>query len=209
MPMPQTTADRKNPRGGMWLRVASTVPALASAAAFAVAWLNWGGAFATTMAKTIQLEFLVIHAGLFLGVFIMVPVESALFRVLRWVVVALLAYMYLRAGYGLLGWHGVLTITGISLGTYGGFLLAPTALVDGESRRGRVATEIGVRWFISMLAYGLIGRVFELPQLVNTWTGLRASVAMGTLYFATLAMFEATPLYRLIRGTASASRKST
>ena len=175
---------------------------LLTTAAFALAWWHWGSAYATVMAKTIQLEFIVIHAGLFLGVFIMVPVTSALFRVLRWVVVALLAYLYLMYGHALLGWHGVVTIAGISIGTYGGFLLAPTALVDGESQRGRQATEIGVRWFISMLAYGLISRAFDLPQLVNTWTDLRDCVAMGTLYFATLTGFEATPLYPVIRGTA-------
>ena len=205
-----TRDDRSSPtrRAAVLTRLLATLPPLATTIAFALAWQRWGSDYATVMAKTIQLEFLVIHAGLFLGVFIMVPVSSVLFRILRWVAVALLAYLYLHAGHSLLGWHGAFTIVAIFVGTYGGFLLAPTALVDGESQRGRRATEIGVRWFLSMLAYGLISKAFALPELVNTWTDLRDSVAMGTLYFAALALVEATPLYARLRGATAPSPRA-
>jgi len=183
-----------------WLRLAAVLPPLVTAAAFAIAWQQWGSTYATLMAKTIQLEFLVIHAGMFLGVFILVPVETALFRVLRWVAVILLSLMYCYGGYGLLGWHGVLTLVAIFVGTYAGFIAAHFIAGGGALPTGGRAAELGVRWFVSMLAYGLLTRPFALPELVNTWTELRASVALGAIYFTVLAMVEATPLYPLIRG---------
>lgn len=196
------TAIAVNPGRGL-LRLVAVLPPLLTAVAFAIAWWRWGSDYAVVMAKTIQLEFLVIHAGLFLGVFILVPIETALFRGLRWVAVALMSYLYLQGGHSLLGWHGVLTIAGIFVGTYGAFLTAPAA-----APRGRRVVEVAVRWTIAMLAYGLAASAFDLPQLVNTWTDRRASVALGAVYFATLAIFEATPLYPRIRGAAAGPRQS-
>lgn len=190
-------------RGFGWLRFLAVLPPLMTAIAFAIAWQRWGSDYATVMAKTVQLEFLVIHAGLFIGVFIMVPVESALFRVLRWVAVTLFATMYLRGGYGLLGWNGVLTIAAIFVGTYAGFLMAPA---NGALSRGRRAAEIGVRWGVAMLTFGLISTALDLPQLVNEWTNHRSSAALGTLYFTVLAAVECTPLYPLVRGTSRTRR---
>jgi len=186
-------------KGGVLLRLVAILPPLVTAIAFAIAWLRWGSDHAAVMAKTIQLEFLVIHAGLFLGVFILVPIETALFRMLRWVAVALFAYLYLQAAHSLLGWLGALTMIGIFLGTYGAFLV-PSATSAATASRGRRAAEIGVRWGVSMLAYGLISSAFALPELVNTWAEQRESVALGAVYFAVLAAVECTPLYPRIRG---------
>lgn len=189
-------------RGGVLLRLAAVLPPLLTAVAFAIAWLQWGSDYSVVMAKTIQLEFLVIHSGLFLGVFILVPIETRMFRVLRWVAVALMAYLYLRGGHALLGWHGVLTIVGIFVGTYGGLLTAPALFTAAAASRGRRIIELAVRWFASMLTYGLVSSALDLPGLVNEWTVLRASVALGAIYFGVLALFEATPLYPRIRGAA-------
>jgi len=188
------------PRGRSWWRAASAVPALATAAAFANAWLQWGSDYADTMAKTIQLEFVVIHAGLFLGVFILLPVTGTLFRGLRWVVVALLGYMYGTIGHSLFGWHGVIMLAGIFVATYGGLLLAPTVLVAGTSNRERSIIEIALRWGIALLAYGLLSSALSLPEQVNEWIDHRASLALGVLYFAVLGCIEYTPLYSRIRG---------
>lgn len=183
-----------------WQRAVRALPPLFTAAAFAHAWLQWGSAYASVMARTVQLEFVVIHAALFLGVLILVPVETASFRFLRWVAVALFAGFYLRIGYGVLEWQGVVSLAGIFVGTYGGFLMAPRDAGSGIDSRGRTAEEIGVRWGVAFLTYGLLTRVFELPKLVNEWTQLRESVALGACYFAVLALIEATPLYATIRG---------
>ena len=122
-------------RGFGWLRFLAVLPPLMTAIAFAIAWQRWGSDYATVMAKTVQLQFLVIHAGLFIGVFIMVPVESALFRVLRWVAVTLFATMYLRGGYGLLGWKRG---SGSSLVlTHGDSLRAFHAAFSPEDARSR------------------------------------------------------------------------
>lgn len=187
-------------RGPDWRRLVAAVPPLVTAAAFATAWRQWGTPYATVMAKTIQLEFVVIHAGVFLGVCILLRIETALFRVLRWVAVLLLSLMYLRIGYSLLGWQGVLMIIAIFIGTYSGFLMASPTAATGGTARGRRTTEIGVRWGVSLLAFGLISRAFDLPQLANEWTELRASVGLGVFYFATLAVVESTPLYSRLRG---------
>lgn len=205
----QPAIDPAVTRGVEWLRFVAVLPPLMTAVAFASAWQQWGSDFATVMAKTIQLEFLVIHAGLFIGVCIMVPVESALFRVLRWVAVALFATMYLRVGYSLLGWNGALTIAAIFVGTYAGFLTSSYTGGTAVASRGRRAAEIGTRWGVAMLSFGLLSTAFQLPESVNAWAGLRSSVALGALYFATLAVVECTPLYGLIRGVhAPAGRMS-
>jgi len=182
-----------------WLRFVAVLAPLATAVTFAVAWLDWGSAYATLMAKTIQLEFLVIHAGIFLGVLMLVRLESALLRVLRWVAVILLTFMYCHGGYGLLGWHGVLTLVAIFVGTYAGFIALPFGATTGALTTGVRTTELGIRWLVSMLTYGLLPQALELPGLVDTWTELRASVALGAIYFAVLAMVEATPLYPWMR----------
>lgn len=183
-----------------WPRLAAPVPALATAVAFVVAWMDWGSDYADTMARTIQLEFLVIHAGLFIGVFVLLPVETATFRALRWVAVSLLALLYGSGGYKLLGWHGVLMIGGAFAGTYGGFVLSRLASGAGDGPRGRTIVEIAVRWVVSLLAYLLTAEALGLPELVNEWIDLRASVALGGLYFAALGVVEASGLYPRIRG---------
>jgi len=184
------------------------LPAFATAIAFAHAWMHWGSPFAIGMAQTIQLEFLVIHAGLFFGVFILVPVSGGVFRALRWIPVVLLAYLYGRGAHSLLGWYGVASIASIFIATYAGLLLAP---LSGGARphRGRAVTEIGVRWGIAFLGYGLLGRALGLPQQVNEWIAYREAVALGALYFLLLAVVECTALYPRLRGEAQATDAAT
>jgi hypothetical protein len=206
MSIPRYDAYPQPRRGAKWLRWFAVLTPLATAIMFATAWLDWGSTFAALMAKTIQLEFLVIHAGMFLGVLILVQFESALVRALRWVAVIMLTLMYCYGGYGLLGWNGVLTLVAVFVGTYAGFIPARFGATGGEFPFGKRVTELAVRWLMSMLAFGLLIRPFALPQLMNTWTDLRASVALGAVYFMVLAMLEATPLYPSIRGERRAKK---
>ena len=178
-------------------RLIAAVPPLATAVTFAVAWVRWGSEYATVMAKTIQLEFL----GIFFGAFILVPLQFVRLRWLRWVAVAVVAYVCVRSGYALLGWTGAVGIAGMCFGTYGAFLM-PGRTDAGDGR----GLEIGVRWFVSLIAYGLTAEVLELPQLVNTWTDYRNAVALGAVYFGVLAAIEATPLYAFMRGVGREER---
>jgi hypothetical protein len=181
-------------------RLLAALPAAATAIAFALAWWQWGNAYSLVMAKTIQLEFLVIHAGIFIGVLVLVTPESAAARNLRRVAIVLLVLMYCRGGYGLLGWHGVLTLLAIFAGTYGGLLFVPEPTPGMTTGRRTLGVEIGVRWAVAMLGYGLLANAFELPTRVDEWTGYRESAALGAWYFALLAGVEATPLYARLRG---------
>lgn len=195
------TIPRPPGRGARYFPLLAALPAWLTAAVFAIAWRDWGSAFATDMAKTIQLEFLVIHSGVFLGVFIFMPVASALFRVLRWVAVALLCLLYLGGGYQLLGWYGVLAITAIFVATYGAFLFGELR-ARGASRARRLV-ELAVRWVVSLFAYMLLLGILDLPETINDWTDQRAAVALGALYFAALGLVEASGVYALIRGSAT------
>ncbi len=192
------SALRRTGRRERYLVLLAALPAWLTAAVFAFAWQDWGSAFATDMAKTIQLEFLVIHSGIFLGVFLFMPIASALFRGLRWVAVALLCLLYLGGGHQLLGWYGVLAVAAIFIATYGAFLFG--RLRAGASRiRGLV--ELAVRWVVSLFAYMLLMGLLDLPQTINEWTDHRAAVALGALYFAVLGLVESSGMYALIRGS--------
>ncbi len=196
---PERTAGRPGSTGRRWgyHPLLAALPAWLTAAVFAFAWQDWGSAFATDMAKTIQLEFLVIHSGIFLGVFLFMPIASALFRGLRWIAVALLCLLYLGGGHQLLGWYGVLAVTAIFVATYGAFLFG--RLRTGATRiRGLV--ELAVRWLVSLFAYMLLMGLLDLPQTINEWTDHRAAVALGALYFAVLGLVESSGVYALIRG---------
>lgn len=193
-------------RGLDWPRLIAPLPALATAVAFAAAWVDWGSGYANAMARTIQLEFLVIHAGLFIGVVALLPVETAAFRPLRWIVLALLAWLYGRGGHALLGWHGVAMLAGAFVGTYGGFVAARLAPRANQVPRGRTIVEIAVRWVVSLFAYLLTAAALGLPERVNEWVDLRRSVALGALYFAVLGAVEASGLYARIRTGSKAAR---
>lgn len=193
-------------RGLDWPRLLAPLPALATAVAFAAAWVDWGSDYADAMARTIQLEFLVIHAGLFIGVVVLLPVETVAFRALRWIVVLMLAWLYGRGGHALLGWHGVAMLAGAFVGTYGGFVAARLAPRANQVPRGRTIVEIAVRWAVSLFAYLLTAAALGLPELVNAWVDLRRSVALGALYFAVLGVVEASGLYARLRTGSKAAR---
>lgn len=174
----------------IWLPVAIQ---LFTAAGFAIAHFRGGLSQHATFGKLMQMEFIAIHSGLFLGVFILARPDSAFWRGMRWVAVALLSVFYLKIGYSIMGWVGVLELAALTVSTYFGLLWAT------KSAQFRMAAEIGVRWFIGFMAFGLIGRLFDMPSEVNSWSDFPAVLIYGASYFATLAAIEATGLYRRIR----------
>lgn len=174
----------------VWLPVAIQ---LFTAAGFAFAHFRGGISQHDTFGKLMQMEFIAIHSGLFIGVFVLVRSDSTFLRGMRWVAVALLSVFYLKIGYSIMGWVGVLELATLTVCTYSGLLWAT------KSAQLRMAAEIGARWFIGFMAFGLIGRLFGMPSEVNTWSEFPTVLLYGACYFATLAAIEATGLYRRIR----------
>ncbi len=176
---------------GVWLPVAIQV---FTATGFAAAYFQGGLSQHATFGKLMQMEFIAIHSGLFLGVFILWRPDHAFWRCMRWVAVALLSVFYLRFGYSIMGWVGVFELIALTFCTYSGLLWAT------QSARFGLACEIGARWFIGLLAFGLIGRIFGMPQNAAEWVNFPSVLLYGASYFAALGAFEATGIYRRIRG---------
>ena len=175
----------------VWLPVAIQ---LFTAAGFAAAHFRGGLSQHATFGKLMQMEFVAIHSGLFLGVFILCWPKHAFWRGICWVAVALLSVFYLRFGYAIMGWVGVFELIALTFCTYSGLLWAT------QSARFGLACEIGARWFIGLLAFGLIGRVFGMPQNAAEWVNFPSVLLYGASYFAALGAIEATGIYRRIRG---------
>ena len=175
----------------VWLPVAIQ---LFTAAGFAIAHFRGGLSQHATFGKLMQMEFIAIHSGLFIGVFVLARPDRAFWRGMRWVAVALLSVFYLRFGYSIMGWVGVFELIALTFCTYSGLLWAT------QSARFGLACEIGARWFIGLLAFGLIGRIFGMPQNAAEWVNFPSVLLYGASYFAALGAFEATGIYRRIRG---------
>lgn len=175
----------------IWLPVAIQ---LFTAAGFAAAHFRGGLSQHATFGKLMQMEFIAIHSGLFLGVLIFWRPDHGFWRCMRWVAVALLSVFYLRFGYAIMGWVGVIELTALTLCTYSGLLWATKSAQFG------MACEIGARWFILLMAFGLIGRAFGMPQNAAEWVNFPSVLLYGASYFAALGAIEATGIYRRIRG---------
>ncbi len=167
---------------------------LFTAAGFAAAHLRGGVSQYTTFGKLMQMEFLAIHSGLFLGVFILFWPKHAFWRGICWLAVALLSVFYLKFGYAIMGWIGVLELAALTLCTYSGLLWGTKSAQVG------IACEIGARWFIVLMAFGLIGRIFDMPQNAAEWVNFPSVLLYGASYFAALGVIEATGIYQRIWG---------
>ncbi len=176
---------------GFWLPVAIQ---LFTAAGFAIAHLRGGVSQHAYFGKLMQMEFIAIHSGLFLGVFVLARPDRAFWRGMRWVAVALLSVFYLKIGFAIMGWTGVIELAALTVCTYSGLFWAT------KSQQFRIAADIGARWFIGFMTFALIGKLFAMPENVAEWENFPAVLLYGACYFATLAAIEATGLYRRIRG---------
>lgn len=175
---------------GTWLPVAIQ---LFTAAGFAVAYLHGSAAQLATFGKLMQMEFIVIHSGVFIGVLLLHRSESAFWRGMRWVAVALFAVLYLRIGYNIMGWVGVFEFVALTLSTYAGLFWATT------SARFSIGFEIGTRWFIGFMTFAVLGGLFKMPENAAEWTVFPSVLLYGACYFASLATIEASGVYRWIR----------
>jgi hypothetical protein len=164
-----------------------------SAITFLLAWPQFPSAFHDHMARLMELEFLALHAGAFIGLLALWNPGAPIPRLLRWTGIAGLACLYLYAGHSILGWSGTASLAGIIASTWGGLLWSRHA------RRARRAIELGVRWFLALLAFGILSTLTGMPQSVNEWHLQPQAPLYGALYFTVLGLLEASGLYRLIR----------
>lgn len=166
---------------------------LSTAAVVLYGWVRFPAPFAEHLARLMQLEFLALHAGGFLGIPLMLRPQGTLLRALRMLWLVLMGGIYAAGGYGALGWPGVIELALMIAVTYAG------AFTRSRVERAKRTTEIGVRWIGGLMLFGLLAHLFDLPSDVNSWHTVRATLLFAATYFALLAAVESTGFYRWVR----------
>lgn len=176
-----------------WERFAPAAIQGATAILFLFGWWTFPAPFAVHLARLMELEFLALHAGGFLGLPLLWSPSRWFARVLRVLAIGFFAAIYGLGGYGVLGWPGVFELAAMILATYAGVLLA-----RGASRSER-ALATGARWFGCLMLFMLTAAVLGMPSEVNEWHETRTTLLFGALYFIVLATLEASGLYPALR----------
>ena len=174
-------------------RLAPAVLPWATAAAFLAAWPQFPSAFHDHMARLMELEFLALHSGGFIGLLALWNPSPLFTRGLRWAGIVALACLYLYAGHTILGWNGSASLAAMIASTWAGLLWSRNAA------RARRAIELGLRWCLALFAFGILATLTGMSEGVNEWHNQPQAPLYGALYFTVLGLLETSGLYRLIR----------
>lgn len=164
-----------------------------TAATFLVAWRQFPSPFHEYMSLLLELEFLALHSGGFIGLLVVWNPGRRLSRVLRWLGITVFASLYLYAGYTVLGWAGTGSMAAMILATWAGVLWAR------EATRTRRAIEFGLRWFLATFGFIILAGLTGMSENVDEWHTQPRAPFFGAVYFFMLGLLEASGLYRLIR----------
>ena len=180
-----------SPKSAKWLAVISLLIASVS---YMVAAARFGTPYATHLGNLMQLEFLAVHAGAFLGLLIFWPPSTIRGHIGRIVGIGFFSLIYLLGAFGTMGWIGAFEFALMMGLTYGGVLIPG---VDAK-RIGRVG-ELGVRWLITMFVFMIVAGICDTPSDVDSWAEHRSVLVFGAAYFLVLALFESTGIYGGVR----------
>lgn len=163
---------------------------------FLAAWPKYPSATAVHFGKLMELEFLAIHAGAFLGMLVLWVPKKPSSRLLRAIGVAFFCALYLLGGYRTLHWQGMFELGWMILASYSGLLWGV-----GADRKQRIM-ETGSRWFFGFMIFLFVIHWRGLPSDVATWHKNADSLLAGAIYFAVLGMLELSGIYRFVRKNA-------
>ena len=104
-----------------------------------------------------SLEFLVLHATGFLGLLALVRPPRAELAALKWILVVLLAAMYLNSAYKMGGQPGVTLFVSLSAATYLGFFLNFTT--------PGAALSLATRWLVNSLLLGIASAIAGFEEV--------------------------------------------
>ena len=176
-----------------WRRLAPALLPWTAAIVYLVAWPLYGSAFSHHMLLLMELEFIALHAGAFIGLLAIAHPSSPRLRAARWIGLAVFGAVYAFAGWAIMGPAGLVEIVLVLLATYGG-------LVFGRGPgRTALAIEVGLRWLISFALFMLLAGLTGAPSGVDTWPEAPQVLLFGAIYFAALGALEWSGLYRMLR----------
>jgi len=177
-----------------WKNIVPAMFSLGLAAAYARVILQGQGLVGLgpdRLTRLMQIEFLVIHSFPFLGLIALVRPTAWRHRAIQWSAFGGLLSIYLWMAFTEGGWESVLTLLGLTLATYVGFLLH----LEPETQVRR----LGFRWLISFALFILLAIVAGMPQSVNDWDGSEEVRLFGLLYFLAHGLLEWTGFYQARR----------
>lgn len=164
-----------------------------TALVYLVAWPLYGTAFSEHLLLLMELEFIALHAGAFLGFLAFWNPSSSRARTVRWAGLAVFGAVYAFAGWAIMGLAGLIEIVVMLLATYGGLLFGHSG------NRLWLAVEVGVRWFLALVLFMVLAGLTGAPSAVDEWIEAPQVLLFGAIYFACLGALEFSGLYRLIR----------
>lgn len=167
-----------------------------SAVMFLVAWRHFPSDSAIHFGKLMELEFLAIHAGAFLGFLILWSPLKRSRRLLRCVGLLVFSFLYLAGGYSTLRWSGVIEIGAMIFTSYSGLFWS------ADAKRTARIMETGARWFLGFIVFLFVINGLSLAGDVATWHKSADALLAGAIYFAVLGLLELSGIYRLVRKNA-------
>lgn len=176
----------------------AAIPLFIASTTFAVGTFQFGSAYATHLGKLMQLEFLAMHAGAFLGLLLFWAPATKGGRAARTIGILIFSALYLLGAYGEMGWLGTVEFSLLIGLTYAGLIIPDRS----AARLGRVA-EVGVRWLFTLVAFMIVGGIAGTPSDVGTWPEHRSVLIFGAFYFLVLGLMELTGLYGFVRRVAT------
>jgi hypothetical protein len=147
------------------------------------------GMDASWLIAIVRVEFLAVHAFLFLMILAVRRPQLPQFQGLRCLGLGLLLFFYMTAAHSLASWQGVVLFASLGAATYLGFFVN---LDEGI----RKLPELGLRWICNLVLLILLARWFEMPSEVSTWDIGDGILSVGGLYFLGLTGLEVSGLYR-------------
>lgn len=164
---------------------------------FLAAWPEYPSDTAVHLGRLMELEMLVIHAGAFLGIFVLWTPKKPLTRLLRAIGLAFLCALYLIGGYRTSRWTGMFELGAMILTSYSGLLWG-----IGAERKARIMETVA-RLYINLIIFLFATHWPNLPSNVATWHEHAETLLAGAIYFAALGLLELSGIYRLIRNNAN------
>jgi hypothetical protein len=171
--------------------LAAALPLLATSVVYFAAWrADWlpPGMSYRSMTQVLQLEFLALHAGAFLGLLVTWQPQDRAGQRTRWVLFALLLALYVplavRYGPG-----GAVAFLVLILGTYLGWMLNRRAETEKVS--------LFVRWGAMLLLMVVLASVIGMPKNVERWMNSYGAYRLGAWYFLAIGLLEASGVYQL------------
>ena len=190
--------DAKYPDGGSWWRgpfswknIVSAAPELILSASFLSYLyldepiLGWSK---RTLTDVMKIEFIVIHAGAFLGWVGLYNPKTFRGKVFQWVCFFSLLAMYTFFA-SQAGWAGIALFFGLTFTTYFGLILNWHD-VNAQIR-------LGARWIVCFIAFFAGPGFFDTPENVGSWGGKLSVIKAGAAYFAILGLVELSGFYQV------------